>query len=81
MLILILKRFDGLVMLRGITLFRCSKCGKIFSAPDIELNATTFSVPQEDKSCGSIRTYPLTDFLSKSSYKKIWEKMEKDGEK
>ena len=81
MLILILKRLDGLVMLRGITLFRCSKCGKIFSVPDIELNATTFSVPQPCKRCGSIRTYPLTDFLSKSSYKKIWEKMEKDGEK
>jgi DNA-directed RNA polymerase subunit RPC12/RpoP len=76
-LILILKRFNDLVMLRGITLFRCSKCGKIFSAPDIELNATTFSVPQPCKRCGSIRTYPLIGFLFKSVYKKIWEQMEK----
>lgn len=65
-------------MIRGITLFRCIKCGKIFSVSDIELNATTYSVPQPCKRCGSIRTYPLSSFLSKSSYKKILEKMEKE---
>lgn len=67
-------------MIRGITLFRCTKCGKIFSAPDIELNATIYSVPQPCKRCGSIRTYPLSllSFLFKSSYKKIWEQMEKN---
>ncbi len=67
-------------MIRGITLFRCTKCGKIFYAPDIELNATIYSVPQPCKRCGSIRTYPLSllSFLFKSSYKKIWEQMEKN---
>lgn len=65
-------------MIRGVTLFRCSKCGKIFFAQDIEFNATIYSVPQPCKRCGTIRTYPLLGFMSKSLYKKIWEQMEKN---
>lgn len=63
-------------MIRGNTIFRCTNCGKIFSAPDVELNATIFSAPQLCKRCGSIRTYPISNILFKSFYKKIWEKME-----
>lgn len=63
-------------MIRGFTIFRCTNCGKIFFAPDVELNATAFSVPQPCKRCGSIRTYPISNILSKSFYKEIWEKME-----
>lgn len=64
-------------MLRGITLFRCTQCGKLFLAPDIEFGATVLTVPQPCKRCGSIRTLPLWGVLSKSIYKKIWEDMEK----
>lgn len=41
------------------TLFRCSKCGKFFMAPDVEYYATIYSVPQPCKRCGSIRTLPI----------------------
>lgn len=32
-------------------LFRCSKCGKVFLAPDVEYNATTFSQPVPCPAC------------------------------
>lgn len=64
-------------MLRGKTIFRCTKCGKIFVASDFEYCATTFSNPQPCKRCGSIRTLPIYHILFTSFYKKIWEDMEK----
>ena len=42
-----------------------------------EYAATTYSVPQPCKRCGSIRTLPAYHILFKSVYKKIWEDMEK----
>lgn len=45
------------------TLFRCSKCGKFFMAPDVEYYATIYSVPQPCKRCGSIRTLPVLGLL------------------
>jgi len=62
-------------MVRGTTLFRCSKCGKLFLAPDIEYGATVLSVPQHCKRCSSIRTLPLLNLLFISIYKKIWDDM------
>lgn len=63
-------------MVRGMTLFRCSKCGKFFMAPDIEYGATVFSVPQPCKRCGSIRTLPVLGLLDYHVYKKMWKEME-----
>lgn len=60
-------------MYRGMNIFRCTQCGKIFVAPDVELGATVYSVPMPCKRCGSIRTLPIF----KSFYKSIWEDMEK----
>lgn len=31
--------------------FRCAKCGKVFLAPDVEYNATTFSQPMPCPYC------------------------------
>jgi uncharacterized paraquat-inducible protein A len=46
-------------MYRGMTLFKCHECDKVFKAPDIEYNATVFSEPQPCPRCGSYDTYPL----------------------
>ena len=46
-------------MIRGKTLFICTKCKKIFWAPDVEYGATVYSMPMPCKRCGSIRTMPL----------------------
>lgn len=43
-------------MLRGITLFKCTECGKHFIAPDIELGATALSAPQKCPKCGDAHT-------------------------
>ena len=66
-------------MMFGTTVFKCSECDKVFSAPDIEYGATSLSTPMPCQRCGSIRTYPLSSILSKGSYKKIWEEMEKEN--
>lgn len=65
-------------MVRGKTLFRCTKCNKIFSALDIEWNATVFSVPMRCPKCESIRTLPfsLYSFFSSGVYEDIWKIME-----
>lgn len=66
-------------MVRGITLMKCTECGKRFKAPDIEWHATIYSAPCKCPKCGSIRTRPshLVDpFVSTKSYEKIWEQME-----
>ena len=61
-------------MLRGMTLFRCHECGKIFKDFDIEWNATVFSTPMPCPKCGKEHTYPLRNLITGSwTYKKIWE--------
>lgn len=66
-------------MLRGMTLFKCTECGKRFIAPDVEYMATAMSMPQPCPKCKSHRTRPSRlvggfDF----QYKAIWEIMEKE---
>ena len=39
-------------MVRGKTWFRCSCCGQVFEALDIEDNATVFSMPMPCPKCG-----------------------------
>ena len=39
-------------MVRGKTWFRCSCCGHVFEAWDIEDNATVFSMPMTCPKCG-----------------------------
>ena len=68
-------------MYRGTTRFKCTECGEVFTAPDIEYNATVYSVPQPCPHCKSIRTMPHSvlpfgNIFSKSVYESIWEKME-----
>ena len=64
-------------MLQGMTLFKCTECGKHFMAADIELGATTLSAPQECPECGSMRTRPSRLLSgSNSAYNEIWDKME-----
>lgn len=67
-------------MFRGITTFKCTKCGKKFKAPDIELAATVYSVPQRCPHCGSIRTRPVNIFpfnlWDDAVYKNVWNRME-----
>ncbi len=46
-------------MTRGTILFICTKCKKVFLAPDIEYGAMFFSVPMPCERCGSIRTLPM----------------------
>lgn len=68
-------------MIRGKMLFRCSKCKKIFVAPDMEYCASILSTPMPCPRCGSIRTMPLYAYLNPfniSIYKKIWETMEEN---
>lgn len=66
-------------MIRGLTLFKCTQCGKRFMGPDMELAATVFTVPCKCPQCGSIRTRPSRLFGcgSDSFYQHIWEDMEK----
>ena len=64
-------------MYRGMNIFRCTQCAKIFVAPDVELGAMVYSVPMPCKRCGSIRTLPIYHIPFKSFYKSIWEDMEK----
>ena len=66
-------------MIRGITLMKCTECGKRFRAPDIELCATIYSQPCQCPKCGSIRTRPshlANPFVSKKFYEKAWESIE-----
>lgn len=70
-------------MFRGITTFKCTKCGKKFEAPDFEYAATILSAPQPCPHCGSIRTRPVTPFpffllYGDWVYKPVWDRMEKN---
>lgn len=40
-------------MIRGTRKFKCGKCGEVFTAPDIERNATATSIPQRCPKCGN----------------------------
>lgn len=66
-------------MLRGMTLFKCTECGKRFIASDVEYMATAMSNPQPCPKCKSHRTRPsrLVGGFD-SQYKVIWDKMEKE---
>lgn len=64
-------------MVRGKTLFICTKCKKVYLAPDVEYAATVYSTPMPCKRCGSIRTMPLL-MPHYWIYKKIWESMERN---
>ena len=66
-------------MINGFRKFKCSNCGNMFSAVDMEYKARAYSTPQRCPKCGSIRTYPFSilGFVNKMVYKKIWEEMEK----
>lgn len=65
-------------MLRGITTFKCTQCGRTFKAPDFEYMAMVYSTPQKCPKCGSIRTRPVGLFgkLLEGVYRSIWERME-----
>ena len=64
-------------MFRGKTFFRCTQCGKIFVATDIEYGATIYSCPQPCKRCGGIRTLLVLHTIFISVYEKLWENMKK----
>ena len=75
-----LKRKE-VIMYRGKTFFKCTECGHLFVAPDIELGATTLSIPQRCPKCESLRTRPaniLGGLGLNKKYEGIWEKMEKE---
>ncbi|WP_106625378.1 hypothetical protein [Bacteroides sp. Marseille-P3684] len=65
-------------MLRGITQFKCTHCGKKFPGLDIEYAATFYTMPQRCPHCGSIRTRPAgwLGRLHEWVYRGIWEGME-----
>lgn len=48
-------------MVRGIIKFVCNDCGNKFKAPDIEWNATVYSVPQPCPKCGGMHTKPASE--------------------
>lgn len=49
-------------MIRGITTFKCPKCGHKFTAPDIELGATALSQPMTCPKCGCKDCKPASMF-------------------
>lgn len=68
-------------MYRGTTRFKCTECGEVFKAPDIEYKATVYSVPQPCPHCESIRTMPhsilpFSNMFNNSIYESIWKSME-----
>lgn len=66
-------------MVRGKTIFICTKCKKIFWAPDVEYGATVYSMPMPCKRCGSIRTLPLLQLTAYLFYKGVWKNMEQQN--
>ena len=41
-------------MIRGFVKTKCPECGHVFLAPDIEDNATVYSVPVKCPKCGAM---------------------------
>ena len=76
-------------MIRGYMNFRCDNCNNTFRALDIEYGATVMSVPMPCPNCNSRHTcppnwrilgfYPLGN--NRELYKRIWERMDKEGSK
>ena len=66
-------------MVRGKTIFICTKCKKVFLAPDIEYGAMVYSVPMPCKRCGSIRTLPLFQLTAYPFYKSVWKSLEQQN--
>ena len=48
-------------MYRGITLFKCPKCGKVFMGPDFEWNCTVLTAPLPCPECGYPEAEPTVD--------------------
>ena len=68
-------------MFRGISTFKCTKCGERFKAFDIEYNVSPLSCPQPCPHCGSVRTFPchsrLFYFLDDPTpYEPLWQTLE-----
>lgn len=73
-------------MYRGIIKFVCNDCGNKFKAPDIEWNATGYSVPQPCPKCGGMHTKPARFFnflslLENFTYKRLWKEIDKNKKK
>ena len=67
-------------MIRGITIMKCTECGKRFWGLDIEYGASVLSHPLNCPKCGSVRTRPsrlFSQFTSNTVYKKVWDQMKK----
>ena len=62
-------------MVRGKTIFICTKCKKVFWAPDIEYGAMVYSMPMPCKRCGSRRTLPLFQLTAYPFYKSVWKSL------
>lgn len=61
-------------MLRGIRIFRCGKCKKIFWGFDTEWHAMVLLAPLKCPKCGSMHTKPL--FEGKGIYEVIWKDLD-----
>ncbi len=58
--------------------FKCNDCKHVFTAADMELMATTFTVPQTCPHCNSTHTYPARlGLLGPYIYRPIWKNSEK----
>ena len=78
--------FISKAMYRGIIKFVCNDCGKKFKAPDIEWNATVYSVPQPCPKCGGMDTKPARFFnflslLENFTCKRLWKEIDKNKKK
>lgn len=70
-------------MYRGIIKFVCNDCGNKFKAPDIEWEATIYSIPQPCPKCGGMHTRPVRFFnflslLDYFTYKRLWKEIDKN---
>lgn len=62
-------------MFSGMKKFRCDDCGNKFRAPGYEYCATALIAPEPCPRCGSRHTY--VGMFSRSTYKSIWEAIDK----
>lgn len=69
-------------MVRGITQFKCTECGHIFTGLDCEWCCTCFTAPVKCPKCGSWHTAPsffgFTNPIYSRIYKSIWESIDKN---
>lgn len=52
-------------MLRGITTFKCPKCGETFEGPDFEWNATVWTAPLTCPKCGCEKCLPKDSWFQR----------------